>query len=141
MLRDQIVDYIDAFVAAFRPPLREGVAVRSLRADAQHGFALDASDGLHLADQVVIATGGYQIPVIPRCAERLPPEIVQIHSSIYRNPDQLPAGAVLVVGSGQSGCQIAEDLHIAGRKVYLCVATRRASRVGIEARTWSSGCI
>jgi putative flavoprotein involved in K+ transport len=121
MLRDQIVDYLDAFVAAFRPPLREGVAVRSLRADAQHGFALDASDGLHLADQVVIATGGYQIPVIPRCAERLPPEIVQIHSSIYRNPDQLPAGAVLVVGSGQSGCQIAEDLHIAGRKVYLCV--------------------
>src|SRR5882757_3839156 len=121
MLRDQIVDYIDAFVAAFRPPLREGVAVRSLRADAQHGFALDASDGLHLADQVVIATGGYQIPVIPRCAERLPPEIVQIHSSIYRNPAGLPEGVVLVVGSGQSVCQIAEDLHLAGRKVYLCV--------------------
>jgi putative flavoprotein involved in K+ transport len=71
---------------------------------------------------VVIAAGGYQIPVIPRCAERIPGDIVQIHSSIYRNPEQLPAGAVLVVGSGQSGCQIAEDMHLAGRKVHLCVA-------------------
>jgi putative flavoprotein involved in K+ transport len=121
MLRDQIVEYIDAFVASFRPPLLEGVAVKSLRGDAQHGFALDATDGLHIADQVVIAAGGYQIPVVPRCAERLPGDIVQTHSSVYRNPQSLPEGAVLVVGSGQSGCQVAEDLHLAGRKVHLCV--------------------
>jgi putative flavoprotein involved in K+ transport len=121
MLRDEIVDYLDAFVASFDPPLREGVTVRSLRGDAQHGYLLDTTDGLHIADQVVIAAGGYQIPIIPRCAERLPGDIAQVHSSIYRNPAQLPDGAVLVVGSGQSGCQIAEDLHLAGRKVHLCV--------------------
>jgi putative flavoprotein involved in K+ transport len=121
MLKHEIVDYIDAFVASFNPPLREGVAVRSLRAGAQHGFTLEATDGRHTADQVVIAAGGYQIPVIPRCAEKLPGDILQISSAAYRNPDALPAGAVLVVGSGQSGCQIAEDLHLAGRKVHLCI--------------------
>ncbi len=121
MLRDEIIAYIDAFVASFAPPLLEGSVVRHLRGDAQHGFMLDATDDIHFADQVVIATGGYQIPVIPRCAERLPDDVVQIHSSVYRNPDSLPQGAVLVVGSGQSGCQIAEDLHLAGRKVHLCV--------------------
>jgi putative flavoprotein involved in K+ transport len=122
MLRDQIVAYMDAFVTSFDPPLREGVAVTQVRGDGQRGFRIEASDGAHVADQVVIATGGYQIPVVPRCAERLPSDILQIHSSLYRNPDALPGGAVLVVGSGQSGCQIAEDLHLAGRKVYLCVA-------------------
>ena len=121
MLRDEIVAYLDAFVASFGPPLREGVAVRNLRSDAQRGFVLETNDGTHLADQVVIATGGYQVPVIPRCAERLPGDILQIHSSLYRNPQALPQGSVLVAGSGQSGCQIAEDLHLAGRKVYLCV--------------------
>jgi len=121
MLRDEIIDYVDAFVSSFNPPLREGVAVRNLRASAQRGFLLETTEGLHSADQVVIAAGGYQIPIVPRCAERLPGDIVQIHSSVYRNPEQLPPGAVLVVGSGQSGCQIAEDLHLAGRKVHLCV--------------------
>jgi putative flavoprotein involved in K+ transport len=95
--------------------------VRNVRANGQHGFVLDATDGLHTADQVVVAAGGYQIPIVPRCAERISDDIVQLHSSIYRNPDQFPEGAVLVVGSGQSGCQIAEDLHLAGRKVHLCV--------------------
>jgi putative flavoprotein involved in K+ transport len=121
MLRDEIIAYMDAFVSSFNPPLREGVTVKNLRANGQRGFMLDTTDGLYTADQVVIAAGGYQIPIIPRCAERLSSDIVQVHSSSYRNPDQLPAGAVLVVGSGQSGCQIAEDLHLAGRRVYLCV--------------------
>lgn len=121
MLREEIVAYLDAFIASFGPPLREGVAVHHLRSDSPHGFVLDATDGIHYADQVVIATGGYQVPIIPRCAERFPDDIVQISSSLYRNPQSLPDGAVLVVGSGQSGCQIAEDLHLAGRKVHLCV--------------------
>jgi putative flavoprotein involved in K+ transport len=121
MLREEIVAYLDGFVSSFDPPLREGVNVKGLRANPQRGFMLEASDGLHTADQVVIAAGGYQIPIVPRCAERLPADIEQVHSSAYRNPEQLPQGAVLVVGSGQSGCQIAEDLHIAGRKVHLCV--------------------
>jgi putative flavoprotein involved in K+ transport len=121
MLRREIIDYIDGFVASFAPPLREGVRVENVRSNTQHGFLLDTSAGRFGADQVVIAAGGYQIPVIPRCAERLPPDIVQINAATYRNPQSLPAGAVLVVGSGQSGAQIAEDLHLAGRKVHLCV--------------------
>jgi putative flavoprotein involved in K+ transport len=121
MLRDEIIAYMDAYIASFNPPVLEGVTVRRLQVDAHHGFAIEASDGFYFADQVVVATGGYQQPVIPRCAERLPVDIVQINSSLYRNPDLLPEGTVLVVGSGQSGCQIAEDLHLAGRKVYLCV--------------------
>jgi putative flavoprotein involved in K+ transport len=121
MLRHEIVDYIDRFVASFAPPLREGVTVKRLTRNPHHGFTLETSDGIHVADQVVIAAGGYQIPIVPRCAERLPADIVQLHSSAYRNPAQLPEGAVLVVGSGQSGCQIAEDLHFAGREVHLCV--------------------
>src|SRR5271154_3551059 len=130
MLRHEIVDYFDGFVASFSPPLREGVAVEALSSNPQHGFTLETTDGLYVADQVVIAAGGYQIPVIPRCAERLDPELAQINSSEYRNPDQLPDGPVLVVGSGQSGCQIAEDLHLAGRRVHLCVggAPRTARR-------------
>jgi putative flavoprotein involved in K+ transport len=121
MLRDEIVAYIDAFVQSFNPPLSEGVAVEHLRRESLHGFRIEATDGIHFADQVVIATGGYQVPVRPRCAERLPPDILQIHSPLYRNAHALPDGAVMVVGSGQSGCQIAEDLHLAGRKVHLCV--------------------
>jgi putative flavoprotein involved in K+ transport len=72
---------------------------------------------------VVVATGPYQVPIVPRLAERLPDSLTQIHSARYRNPDQLPPGAVLVVGTGQSGCQIAEDLHLAGRQVHLSVGS------------------
>ena len=78
----------------------------------------------------MVATGGYQIATIPRIAERFSPEIKQLRASDYKNADTLPPGAVLVVGSGQSGCQIAEDLHLAGRRVHLCVggAPRTARR-------------
>jgi putative flavoprotein involved in K+ transport len=68
-----------------------------------------------------VATGGYHRPKIPDFAARLPASITQLHSSEYKNPQALPEGAVLVVGTGQSGCQIAEDLHLAGRTVHLCV--------------------
>ena len=70
---------------------------------------------------MIVASGGYHTPIIPRLAERLPVQITQLHSEQYRNPQALPEGAVLVVGSGQSGAQIAEDLHLAGRKVFLAV--------------------
>jgi putative flavoprotein involved in K+ transport len=89
---------------------------------AQHGFTLETTDGIHFADQVVIAAGGYQIPMIPRCAERLPiRHRADSFIALYAIRRSCPPGAVLVVGSGQSGCQIAEDLHIAGRKVHLCI--------------------
>jgi len=121
MLRDEIVQYIENYVESFNPPLRCGISVSRISQDARGLFVVETSDGLYTAGQVVIAAGGYQIPIIPRFAERLPDDIAQIHSSNYKNPHSLPEGATLVVGSGQSGCQIAEDLHIAGRKTYLCV--------------------
>ncbi|MGF1515154.1 MAG: MSMEG_0569 family flavin-dependent oxidoreductase [Elainellaceae cyanobacterium] len=117
MQRDKIVDYIESYARHFDPPLREGVAVQRLRLNS--AFELTTSAGEITADQVVVATGSYHRSRIPTTAERLPKGILQIHSSDYRNPESLPEGTVLVVGSGQSGCQIAEDLHLAGRQVHL----------------------
>ena len=86
-------------------------------------FELTSPAGDMTADQVVVATGPYQLPAIPPAGQRLPDGIEQLHSSQYRRPWQLPPGAVLVVGTGQSGCQIAEDLHLAGRQVHLAVGS------------------
>jgi putative flavoprotein involved in K+ transport len=129
MVKDEIVRYIEEYVAFFNPPVEEGVDVSALR---RHGigFELTTSRGAITAEQVVLATGGYPVPVVPSFAANLPADIVQVHSSEYRNPEQLPEGAVLVVGSGQSGCQIAEDLHLKGRQVHLCVGNApRCARV------------
>jgi putative flavoprotein involved in K+ transport len=130
MLKDDIVAYIEAYVRSFDPPVLEGVSVTALRATAGGGFDLQTSAGACHADQVVIATGGYHVPAIPRLAERLPDDVTQLHASAYRNPSSLPPGEILVIGSGQSGCQIAEDLHLAGRRVHLCLgsAPRTARR-------------
>jgi putative flavoprotein involved in K+ transport len=130
MVKGEIVRYLEDYVRSFAPPVLEGVSATSLRAGATGGFELGTSAGDCHADAVVITTGGYHIPEIPRMAERLPESIVQLHSSAYRNPEALPPGDVLVVGTGQSGCQIAEDLHLAGRRVHLCVgsAPRTARR-------------
>jgi putative flavoprotein involved in K+ transport len=119
MKKDQIIAYLDGFVAAVNAPVREGVAVRHVSALPGGGYRVETSAGTCTARQVVVASGGYQTPIIPRMAERLPADILQLHSAEYRNPQSLPEGAVLVVGSGQSGAQIAEDLHLAGRQVHL----------------------
>ena len=120
MLKHEIIAYLEAYRAKVDPPLREGVSVnRVTRSDA--GFAITTSDGDYSANRIVVASGGYHQPIIPRMAERLPGSIQQLHSEQYRNPASLPPGAVLVVGSGQSGSQIAEDLHLAGRQVHLAV--------------------
>ncbi|MFF7708512.1 MSMEG_0569 family flavin-dependent oxidoreductase [Pseudomonas sp. NPDC007930] len=121
MKKDEIIAYLDGYIAAVKPPAREGVTVQRLARRAEGGFALHTSAGAFSADQVIVASGGYHTPIIPRLAERLPAGITQLHSEQYRNPAALPAGAVLVVGSGQSGAQIAEDLHLAGRQVHLAV--------------------
>ena len=122
MRKDEIVAYLEAYVAAFDPPLREGVEVRRvMHADGRRAFSVETSEGTVTADTLVVAMGGYHTVMLPRIAERLPADITQLHSSEYKNPHALPAGAVLVVGTGQSGCQIAEDLHLAGRDVHLCV--------------------
>ena len=123
----QTREYLQRFVDKLQAPVREGVTVTNVRKDADGLYHIATSDGHYSADQVVVASGGYHIPVIPRMAEKLPASITQVHSARYKNADQLPEGAVLVVGSGQSGAQIAEDLHLAGRKVFL--ATGDAPRV------------
>jgi putative flavoprotein involved in K+ transport len=121
MKKDQINEYLAGFVKSVNAPVREGVTVQRVVPRAVGGFEVYTSQGEFTADQVIVASGGYHTPIIPRLAERLPEGIHQLHSEQYRNPQALPAGNVLVVGSGQSGAQIAEDLHLAGRKVYLAV--------------------
>lgn len=121
MKREEIIAYLDAFIAKVKPPVRDGVTVQRVTPRPQGGYAVQTSVGEFSADQVIVASGGYHTPIIPRMAERLPGHIQQLHSEQYRNPQSLSAGNVLVVGSGQSGAQIAEDLHLAGRKVYLAV--------------------
>jgi putative flavoprotein involved in K+ transport len=130
MKKDEIVAYIQAYAQSFQPPLREGVNVSRLAQDEAGRFVVSTSIGDYLADQVVVATGGYQVPSVPRIAERLPATVSQVLSSDYKNPDLIGPGEVLIVGSGQSGCQIADDLHLAGRRVHLCVggAPRTARR-------------
>jgi putative flavoprotein involved in K+ transport len=120
MLKEQIVDYLDTYIALFEPPAREGVTVTAIRRAGQ-GYQVDTDAGAYTAGQVVVATGGYHTPILPGDAGQLPAGVMQLHSSDYLNPQQLPPGEVLVVGTGQSGCQIAEDLHLAGRQVHLCV--------------------
>ena len=120
MLRDEIVRYVEDYAASFDAPVRSGVRVTSLR-PAEGGYLISSDDDAYSAGQVVIATGGYHDPILPACAASVDPAIMQIQSSEYRNPQAMPEGAVLVVGTGQSGCQIAEDLHLAGRQVHLCV--------------------
>lgn len=140
MQKDEIVKYIEDYAESFDPPLNEGVEVSRVRkSDSQDGFELTTSIGDYTADQVVIAAGSYHITKVPKMAERLPKNIVQLHSSEYKNPQLLPNKDVLVVGTGQSGCQIAEDLHLAGKKVHLCVGSApRSPRMyrGKDAVDW-----
>ena len=124
--RDEVVAFIERYCAATAAPVRTGVRVDAIRlAPAADGFRLDTSHGVLAVSNVVVATGPYQEPVIPAPAGALPPRVTQVHSSAYRNPSRLPAGAVLVVGSGASGCQIVEDLLAAGRRVFLSVGRHR----------------
>ncbi len=120
MGREEIVEYLERYRASFDPPLLEGVEVSRLRR-ATAGFVVETSAGSLVADQIVVATGGYHRPRIPDAARALPEGIVQLHSRDYKSPAALPPGPVLVVGTGQSGCQIAEDLWLAGREVHLSV--------------------
>jgi putative flavoprotein involved in K+ transport len=139
MLLDEIVAYVENYARQIAAPIREGVAVVRLKQGVGRGFALETSAGDMTADAIVLAVSGYHVPNMPRMAERLDRSIVQLHSSAYRNPQQLPPGDILVVGSGQSGCQIAEDLHLAGRKVHLAVGSApRCPRVyrGRDAVEW-----
>jgi putative flavoprotein involved in K+ transport len=120
--RDAIVRFLEDYRTRIAAPVRSRVDVTMLRPAARPGrYVLATDHGEIEACNVVIATGPYQRPKLPALASRVPPGIVQVHAGEYRNPGALPAGAVLVVGSGASGCQIAEELLEAGRGVFLAV--------------------
>ena len=122
MLRDEIVAYVERFAASFEPPYREGVEVHRLASSSGRGrFSLETSQGEFLANNVIVSIGTHQHPNIPSWGDNLAEDILRLHTRDYRRPSQLPDGAVLVVGSGQSGCQVVEDLVAAGREVHLCV--------------------
>ncbi|MCQ8180143.1 MSMEG_0569 family flavin-dependent oxidoreductase [Methylomonas sp. SURF-1] len=139
MLKHEIVEYVEAFAKKVNPPIMVGVSVNRVWRGKNGVLHVVTSSGEFTADHVVVATGGYDIPIVPDYAHSLPPRIHQVHSVNYRNPDQLPEGEVLVVGSGQSGVQIMEDLHLAGRKVHLAVGSApRSPRIyrGRETTEW-----
>lgn len=119
--KEQVADYFEAYARKFNAPIRTGVEVKKVTRNlGRPGFTVETSAGVFEAARVVAATGPFQKPVIPAVAPR-DDRLLQIHSAQYRNPAQLPAGAVLVVGAGSSGVQIADELRRAGRKVYLSV--------------------
>lgn len=143
MTRDEVVGWLAGYAPSFGPPLRERTRVTSLKPSAEGGYRLEATgpEGPEVweAEQVVVATGGYHLPIVPPWAPALDPSIHQLHSAGYRNAAALPPGEVLVVGSGQSGAQIAEDLHLEGRRVHLALGDApRVARFhrGRDCMTW-----
>jgi putative flavoprotein involved in K+ transport len=137
MPRDEMVGYLERYAAGLRAPVRENAEVTSIEA-LDDGFLLRMSDGDLHAGAVVLATGAFQRPHRPASTDTLPAGLFQVDVNEYQNEHALPPGRVLVVGSGQSGCQIAEELHEAGRDVV--VACGRAPwlprRIGEHDFTW-----
>ena len=132
MPRDGVVAYLERYAARCESPVQEGVRVTALQPGRDGRFLLETSAGEIQAKTVVLSAGAYQRPYRPAGAATLPADLLQIDVEGYRNPADLPRGAVLVVGSGQSGCQIAEEIHRAGRDVFL--ACGRAPWVPRQAR-------
>ena len=136
--RDQTVDYLYRYAEHIAAPIQTGVEVTSLSQQGD-GYSLERRDGRRVQSEVVVvATGAFGPPKYPAFATGIAPEILQLHSAHYKNADQLPEGAVLVVGSAQSGAQIAEDLQDAGRQVYLSVSSagRRPRRYRGRDSSW-----
>lgn len=126
MPRDEILAHLQRYAASFGAPVRTGVTATEVTANANGGYRVETTAGPLDARAVVVAAGTFQTPRRPTLGS-LPEGVLDLHSSAYRNSDALPPGAVLIVGSGQSGAQIAEELLEAGRRVFLSVS--RARRV------------
>ena len=121
--RDEVTAYLERYADTFELPVELGSTVRSLTA-ADGRFVAEVGDRRIEADQVVVATGPFQAPNVPALADGLAPEVVQMHSTGYRRPGDLPEGTVLVVGGGNTGFQIAQELS-ATRPVHLAVGSRQ----------------
>ncbi|ENN89741.1 FAD dependent oxidoreductase [Rhizobium freirei PRF 81] len=119
--KEAVADYFEAYARQIGAPIRCGIEVKSVeRHVGRYGFRVETSHGVIEAQNVVAATGAFQVPVVPNLIANAS-GVAQMHSTKYRNPSQLPEGAVLVIGAGSSGTQIAEELLLAGRRVYLSV--------------------
>lgn len=125
----QITKFIEDYSLFIDAPMQCGTEVIAVSGGDSGRFLIATNEAEIVASRVVVATGPFQRPSIPRCSDDFPSDILQVHARHYASPDQLPPGAVLVVGSGASGCQIVEDLRADGRTVYLSVSRhRRAPR-------------
>ena len=128
MGRDEFVNYLQDYAKRYDLPVQTGIVVTRISRDgASEAYQVETSDGDLTADNVVIASGSQNQPKVPEACSEIPDSILQLHSGNYKSPYDLPDGAVLIIGSGQSGVQIAEDLLEAGRKVFL--ATSKVGRV------------
>lgn len=123
MTRDEIHARVAAYADSISAPVTRDTDVRRLMLGADGGFHLETTRGTVHADDVVVATGSFHVPRLPAIASQLPTRLTQLHSHTYRNEPSLPPGGVLVVGSGQSGCQIAEELEEAGRRIFVSVGS------------------
>jgi putative flavoprotein involved in K+ transport len=120
--KGEIIAYFDRYVEKFNLPVQFNTTVTEV-VPIEGVYQVTVNGKNYRAKNVVIATGSFQKPKIPTFRANIPADVLQLHSGNYRNPDQLPTGAVLVVGSAQSGMQIAEELYQSGQKVYLCTGT------------------
>jgi putative flavoprotein involved in K+ transport len=121
--RDEVVAYLTDYVRHFDLPVQLDSPVRAIRRNGG-AYLVELGDRTYEADQVVVATGPFQVPFVPPIAERLDPALVQLHSTEYRSPDTVPDGPVLVVGGGNTGFQIAEELS-GSREVHLSIGSRQ----------------
>lgn len=120
-----VAQFIENYAAHIAAPVRQGVAVTLLRHDDEGGYVLETTDGVIHARNVIVATGPFQVPMIPAAGRDVPRALYQVHAAKYRGPGELPPGAALVIGSGASGCQIADELQQTGRTVYLSVSRHK----------------
>jgi putative flavoprotein involved in K+ transport len=121
--RDDVVRYLEDYVRHYELPVELGSRVRAVRR-GEDWYVVELDDRSYEAEQVVIATGPFQVPRVPPIAADLRPGVVQLHSAAYRRPEQMPDGPVLVVGGGNTGFQIAEELA-GGREVHLSIGSRQ----------------
>lgn len=124
--RDRYIGYLERYARALACPIQTHTTVHRVSALPDGRFSLDTSQGAIQARNVVAATGPFHEPIVPVTSRDIPPDVVQLHSNRYRNPRQLPDGAVLVVGSGNSGLQIVTDLLGDGRRVFVSVGRLRS---------------
>lgn len=140
LTRDEIVSSFEKYIELNHLPVRYGEKVTTVEKSAEGSeYRVTTENNVYTARNVVVATGLFQKPRLPACSQLIDPEVTQITAGKYRNPKSIPPGAVLVVGSAQSGSQIAEELYQSGRKVFL--STSSAGRVprryrGKDVVTW-----